>query len=245
MKVQDKFKTVQTRLSQVPEKEQEELKQSDFPFKTLINNKEVHFRKWKVKDKYHLDNAHTKYEKQQALIYGCLEDNTLQFDSQEAEYMLYQIRKQSLKTPIIYKFTCAGCGQEFEYTANLDEIFTVKNSKYEPFTVGQYTIEFQEIKNAKFYFDTLENIQDENTKVIVDMALHIKSINDNVSLNITQIMEFINNLDTDIFEEIITKFFEQRFSINKVHEVSCPNCGTVEKYFFDYVPNLYPVGWNV
>ena len=44
MKVQDKFKTVQTRLSQVPEKEQEELKQSDFPFKTLINNKEVQLK---------------------------------------------------------------------------------------------------------------------------------------------------------------------------------------------------------
>lgn len=216
---------------------------NDFKYQFVLNGKTIKYRKWKVKDKFTLDKANTNYEIHKAVVYDCLEEQ-VPLDAQELLYAIYQIRKISVKRPVKYTFECTHCSHKFEYIAELDKIFEPRFSQYKPFKINDNEYEFAEIRNAKFYEDTLEKIEDLEAKLIVDMALHIKSINRNDAMKLNDVMAYINNMDLDEYTELQKTFLDQRFMISFMHEVECPICHHKQKYVFDTFPNFYPLGWE-
>ena len=106
------------------EKSQEqtlEMPKENFNNKVYLGNREIEFRKWKVKDKFAVINAKTDHQLKQALVYNCLKDKSICLDKNEFEYMLLQIRQASMSQKYKLEIECSECGKKFDYTFNAIE----------------------------------------------------------------------------------------------------------------------------
>ena len=56
--------------------------------KLMFNGRTLHFRKWKVKDKFELDKAKTLSEIRKVLVYNCLDEHCI-LDLDEYNYVLF------------------------------------------------------------------------------------------------------------------------------------------------------------
>lgn len=205
-------------------------------FTVKINNKEVKFRKWKLKDKLKLEKAKSQKDIRDALVYDCLESKVI-LDDYEYQYILMQIRDKTLNTPLKYTLECPKCSKEFEYNANIQEVFKPKEADYTPIIVGDVKIELQSVMNQDFYNS---KFLESETKELVDFILHIKSINGNMSMSFDEVLSYLNEMDLDVFEEIFKQWEEKRFNIIKTHDVSCPHCDHKFEVLFDTLPNFFP-----
>ena len=198
-----------------------------FSNQVIINNKVIKFRKWKVKDKFALDNAKTKEEIRNALVYNCLENPKIILDETEYEYILTCIRDKSLNKPSTYTFTCDECEEDFDHEVKVSEITKVIFNGYKPIQTRNFKIELQDIQNRKFYEEKMTS-KNKSELMYFDFILHIKSINDDETLTFDKIVEMFNDLDVDEFEEI-----------------ECPHCHTKMKVEYDTISrDFFPNLWN-
>jgi len=211
-----------------------------------IRDKNIKFRKWKVKDKnkFLSANRDPKIIKE-ALVYDCLRDEKIALSEDEYKYLLMRIRAESLPNSISYTFRCDECLEEYDYTADLKQIMKPEFSKYGIVQSGIHSFEMTSIRNREFYDNVIGAYVNDEQKLLVDFILHIKSYNQNESLDFDGLNDIINNLDVDAFEDIFAQWEAMRFKVNNIHTVQCPHCKAQETYEFDDLPGFFPESWNI
>lgn len=218
---------------------------NEYPLVTKLKNKNIQFRKWKVKDKKNIlqskDNA---IQLKHALVYNCLKDKKIALTSEEYKFLLFKIRSESINSPILYNFSCDSCNEEFEYNADLNEIMKPTYIEKSLISVKNNTFKLQNIQNREFYENSIQNL-DESELDLVDFIFHIKSYNDDDTLGFDDLNEIINNMNIDVFSEIFSEWNKIKFKINNVYSVKCPVCGAYELYEFDDLPGFFPDDWDL
>lgn len=218
----------------------------DYKFKTKIRDKNVFFRKWKVKDKKKFMNSKDdSVLMKESLVYDCIKDKKIAFSEEEFTYMLIKIREASLKDKMSYIFDCEKCQNSFKLEVLASDVITPEFNEYKNITCSSTTFEIQEIKNRKFYDESMATVTDPQEKQLIDFILHVKSINDDESLSFQEIMQFINELDVDVFEDIFKQWERMRFKLNMTHSVECPECHDENLFMFDSLPDFFPTSWEV
>lgn len=216
----------------------------NFNNQIILNNKVIKFRKWKVKDKFALEQSKTKEEIRNALVYNCLENPKTILDETEYEYVLSCIRDKSLNKPSTYTFTCDECEEDFNHEVKVSEITKVDFNGYKPIQTKNFKIELQDIQNRQFYEDKMSS-KSKTELMYFDFILHIKSINDDDTLTFDKILEIFNELDVDEFEEIVSKWNEIKMKLVKIEEIECPHCHTKMKVEYDTISrDFFPNLWN-
>lgn len=205
---------------------------SEFPFTMKIRGKELHFRSWKVKDMKNYKNAEEISGQRKALVYDCIkEDNAL--DSFEYLYALIQIRQKSIQEKIKYNFKCTECEQFYEAEVDLSDIVHTDYKEYAPFTIGEHTYEFSDIKNRDYY-ESMEHSE------LIDLIMHVDNIDGDKSLTLEEVTTFFDELPIQEFIEIKEKYNEQRFKVEMKGKVKCSHCGNEVNMIFDTLPNFVP-----
>lgn len=215
-----------------------------FKHRIKIRDKVIEFRKWKVKDRKNFANAQGALEKRKALVYNCLKNPELPLDNEEYNFILEKIRAVSIKDEIGYNLKCSNCGKEFSLYVNINDVTDCAFSDYHPIEVDGIKIELQDVKNRDFYESAMKVVKDINEKYITDFALHIKSINDNTTLSFQDVVDFILDLDIDLYEEIFKQWDLIRFKCVNLQSVVCPHCSQETVYNFNDFPGFFPKSWN-
>jgi hypothetical protein len=216
----------------------------DYKFTTTIRNKEVKYRKWKVKDKKKIiQSVDDKKLIKDALVYDCIKED-IALSEEEYKFMLYKIRNISLKDKIDYVFECQNCSEIFDYSADLDEIMSSSFEEYGEIISGNTFISIDSIRNKNFYEDQILDLN-ESDKQFIDFLLHIKSINDNTGFTFEELKNEFNNMNIDIFEDIFKQWQDLKFKVNNIGTVKCPKCSDEIQMEFDLLPNFFPDSWNI
>lgn len=218
---------------------------SEYSFSTKLRDKVVKYRKWKVKDKKKYMSSDDPIILKEALVFDCIEDKNIALDAEEYKYMLMKIRNVSIKNEIKYDFTCSHCSNEFEYTADIEEIMTPEFKDYDDIISGKHIFTLTHVRNRQFYENSILGVNSEEEKVMVDFIMHVKSYNDNDGLNFDELNEIINELDIEDFEAIFKEWENMKFYVNNIHDVECPKCAESDTYEFDDLPNFFPESWKL
>lgn len=230
--------------------------------RTLYNDGEIttpngtiHYRKWRVKDKKALEASRTLTDMKYALVLNCIEykenEHKFALDNEEVNFLLHNIRRESVHKPLKHTFVCPECGHTYVKEINLDDIVTTVGGDYEiegKITVGSNNIEFgnpgdQEIYNEFMSLDDPGDFQ----LFIMDMILHIKKFNDIEVTNrddLIKIIKEIDELESDVADELVEKWNDIRYKVIIDNKVECPECYSVNKFNFEDLPGFYPSSWN-
>jgi len=221
----------------------------DYKFVLKIGNKQIKFRKWKVKDKkkyINSTNTEDDISIKEAIVYDCIDDKNIVLSEDEFRYALINIRAESVKTALVYNFECSSCENAYEFVTDVKDVVKPVFEKYKPIAVvssdTSYNIELGELCNRKFYEETM--LKYKNEVDIADFVLHIQSFNGDVSLTFDEIINIINEMDIDAFDKIFQEWVKTKFKLNMVSTVMCPHCNHEEQYLFDEFPGFFPSNWK-
>lgn len=216
----------------------------DYNFTCDIGRCKIKFRPWLVKDKFAIKDAKTIYDKRKALVYNCLETPDIALDINEFQYVLFCIRNASVDYVTEYNVVCDHCQKEYVVDVNFKDVLIPIFADYSPIMTKNYTFELQEVKNQQFYEEVMQNISDSERRTLLDFIMHVKSINDDYSLDATQIFKIINNMNTSEFEELLTAWEKKHFRFTLEAKAKCPHCSEFSAYRFTAVDNFFPKSWS-
>jgi len=86
---------------------------------------------------------------------------------------------------------------------------------------------------------TCRNCEKDNIK---EIAFHIVSINGDISKTFNEIIEYLDNMDINEFDEILNAFNEMKLTIDNTKEFIC-SCGHKQIFEFDEIPGFFPDSW--
>jgi len=227
------------------------VKTPDYKFKLKLRDNTINFRKWKVKDRKKfidsLRNEDNIDERKisESLVYDCI-DNDIVLSSDEFRYVLTKIREESIGDTVDFNFTCSKCKEDFTVTYKLDDILKPEYKEYSDIIIDDINIEIGDISLKKEFYDKyISECENMSEIYFIDFLAHIKSINSDTSKSFNELTEYFEDLDTDIFDQILDKWEEMRFKINDKNEVTCSHCGFKEDYIFDDIPDFFPKKWFI
>lgn len=208
--------------------------------KIQLKDQVITARKWKGKDKRNFMKEMQKQKPNEdkitkALVYDCIEEDVI-LSTDEFKYVLSMIRAESLGNEIKYNFYCTECDSTHERTYNITDIIRASYSDDSVISVGDININLGEIKNKEFYIEKIKEGK------IYDFLLRINDINGDKTLDLDDLINFLDELDIDILDEILKKYDDIRFKVDDVNEFVC-DCGHREKYHFDELPEFFPSEW--
>lgn len=215
-----------------------------FKYKIIIRDKTIEFRKWKVKDRKSLMSANNDVERRKALVYNCIKDQNVALDNEEFNFVLEKIRSVSVKDKLNYTLTCDECGKDFNLSVDIEDLIDCSFSDFEPLVYNDLIIEIQDIKNRDFYENTIVTVTDEQERFLYDLALHIKSINGNSSMSFQSVIDFLQDLDLDVYSSIYEQFNKIRFRCINLQSVECPHCHGETVFNFNDFPGFFPKSWE-
>lgn len=215
-----------------------------FKYKIIIRDKTIEFRKWKVKDRKSLMSANNDVERRKALVYNCIKDQNIALDNEEFNFVLEKIRSVSVKDKLNYTLTCDECGKDFNLSVDIEDLIDCSFSDFEPLVYNDLIIEIQDIKNRDFYENTIVTVTDEQERFLYDLALHIKSINGNSSMSFQSVIDFLQDLDLDVYSSIYEQFNKIRFRCINLQSVECPHCHGETVFNFNDFPGFFPKSWE-
>lgn len=206
-----------------------------------LGSKKVTIRKWKGKDKKAFINI-LKSENPDpndvvnTLVYSCVEEDYV-FSPDELRYLISRIRAYSFNEDIKIDSLCEKCLAVSKHDLKLSEIIRFRCDPIKSINVKGISIELGEIKNQQLYLNYIE--EDE----IFDLLLRIKSINGNDAFTLDGLIEYFDELDIDIFEEIIQTWENSKFKVLDNNVLECKECKHKEEFYFDELPNFFPESW--
>jgi hypothetical protein len=218
---------------------------SDYKYSVKIRDKEIKFRKWKVKDRK-LFTASIKSkdaEKTAELVYNCLEDKSLPLTAEEFKYLMVRIRSTSLGDDITFDLECNECEGAYEYITTYTDLLIPNFKKYGVITAGDVSFKMGEIANKEFYDDAIKQCEFDEEKFFIDFMYHVKELNGSDAFKFDTLYEFVNEMDLDIGESIFKQWNEMRFTLDDKHTLECPHCKNVELLKFDVLPKFFPDDW--
>lgn len=214
--------------------------------KLQINNKEITIRKWKGKDKRNFvksigetadDGNSTETSILNSLVYSCIEEDVI-LSPEEFKFVISRIRSISLGETINYEFRCEECNHVHSLECKITDIIKdIQGNKKDTISTEGVEIKLGEIRNKDFY----------NTKVLedesYDLILRIAEINGADTFTLDEVIDFLDDLDLDVLEDVLEQYDEIRFRVDDTNEVSCPECKFTESYKFDEMPGFLPETW--
>lgn len=206
-----------------------------------LGNKSVTIRKWKGKDKKLFlkllnDEKSTQYQIMDALVYNCIEEDVV-LSVDEFRYVLSRIRAYSLGDTLDMEYLCDSCNEISLNTFKITDVIKPNLSTLDKIKVNGVEIKFGEIKNRDLY---LKYIEEDD---LFDMLLRIESINGNDSYTLEDLVDYFDELDVDVIESIMRKFYENKFTVDDINEIECKKCGKKQQFKFDELPNFFPQSW--
>lgn len=215
--------------------------------KLNLKDKTITIRKWKGKDKRNFmklmqQPSPDETKIMQALVYNCIEEvdgkpgNDTILSTDEFKYVISMIRSASLGDEIHYNFYCTECSETKERTYNITDIIRGSFGEGNTITAEGVDIILGEIRNKEYY---IEKIKEGN---IYDFFLRIESINGNDSFDIDYLIDFFDELDIDVLDDVLGQYNEIRFKVDDINEFVC-DCGHTEKFHFDELPEFFPSDW--
>jgi len=210
-----------------------------------LKNKKVDCRKWRVKDKNKFvlaTNTGNSKDVRDALVYDCMKTPTT-LSNEEYKFVFMQLRDASIKQRISYQFDCEYCNNEFITDVNLSDVITKQYNQNNVVKSSTYEFVMGDICNRQFYDEHMVGSDDE--KFIVDFILHIKTCNNDTTKTFDQILDIINELEVDEFEEIVKGWNDIRFQTNIISDIECPKCKKSTTFEFDELPGFFPDSWGI
>lgn len=210
-----------------------------------LNGRTIKYRKWKVKDKKALDNAESNIERRKIIVYGCLEDPNTALDLEEYNYVLALIRDYSLHNTLDYDLECPDCHHKFTVGKTSGQIVKPIFAKYGTIEFKSQTITVGNVKNRDIYEESINKTLTSMERYISDFALHIQTINGSDVSSIDEVIDFLDNLDVDDYENVFAQWDNMRFKCDLIHPVTCPNCNKVNLFDFSDMPTFFPISWEI
>lgn len=204
-----------------------------------INGKKIEYRKWKVIDKKNLDKAISTIDKRKVIVYDCLKE-PVPLDLDEFNCVLALIRDYSLHSDVSFDLECSECNEQFTYSKPVSEIVTFKEADYSSID----NIELGSVQNIELYEEKINNTLTNMERYLTDFAMHIKRINGS-DVSYEEAIDYIENLDVDIFEKIITEWDKKKSKCLYEKEIICPKCGKSTLYNLENMPEFFPNSWKL
>ncbi len=210
-----------------------------------LNGRTIKYRKWKVKDKKALDKAETNLEKRKIFVYDCLENPNTPLDIEEYNYILSLIRDYSLHSTLDYDLECPECHHKFSVGKTSAQVVQPIYATYGTIEFKGNTITVGNVKDRDVYEETISKTITSMERYISDFALHIQTINGSDVTTIDEVIDFLDNLDVDDYENVFAQWESMRFKCNVIHSVECPNCKKVNDFDFSDMPTFFPSSWEI
>lgn len=219
-----------------------------YPIK--LGDKTVQVRKWKGKDrnvfKKLLANTNTKpKEILNTMVIECLQDKDVALSPDMLEYLFIKVRELSISDNFDVKWKCANpeCNEVNNINLNVNDVFSTSFEGYSEINVQDYKFEIKAPVNAKFYNKAIQDISQDTDVEIVEFALCVSAVNNEIDFTFDELVEFLEELDTETIDQIIYMFNKMKFKIDKIHELTCEKCKQKVKYEFDEIPDFFPQNW--
>jgi len=219
----------------------------EYPYELDIKSKKFNFRKWKVKDKKEfLKNLNDDPESAvRNLVYNTIDDKKITLDSEEFKYTLVKLRAKSLGEFLTYNFQCDSCNEEYEYNANINEIFKPNFESYGKIIVNDISFKMGEVPNKDAYYNAMLSAESQDEVEFINFLLHVHEFNGSDAFTVDSLIDYINEMDLDESEYVFTEWKKMMFKVNSINDVTCPHCGNVETYDFDDLPDFFPENWFI
>lgn len=207
-----------------------------------VNGQSFEIRKWKGRDKKNFLDAIKRKEFSpvttlDVLVNSCLDITPSNLSIDEYKYLLGQIRIHSLGDDLSVALNCSACEHVFDYNYKISDVMKPAPSTLTEFTKNDFFVKFGRIKNQKNYVERV-SINKE-----LDILYQIEKVNDNDTFTMSELEEILDDLDLDILEDLIKHFNENRFRLENIVVVDCPECGFDNKFEFDELPGFFPDSW--
>lgn len=224
-----------------------------FPYEIKFGKKIVKFRGWKTRDeKAYLILTESKEELEDkdlydTLVIPCIENKTMYFTDAELQMLIIEIRKKSLGESFDVKYICKNdkCKTVNDIQVQFDEIVNFKNDTVSNIKIDNMEIFFGDVKNQTLLQERT-NDKTNVEKLFIEMVMRIEKliIDDTVEDTFTydEITEYIDDLDTKIFDKMIAYYTENLSSISLKGHLMCHRCGHDNEFIFDEIPNFL-AGW--
>lgn len=218
---------------------------SDYNYSVKIRDKEIKFRKWKVKDKKAFLTALENEDQlgTESIVYDSLEDPNIPLSEEEFKYVMMHIRRESIGKELSFDFTCDSCKGEYTYT---DDILQIQEAEFKPFgeiKSGNVSFKMGDIPNKEYYQDAIRQCTTYEEKFFIDFLFHIKEMNGSDAFTFDSLYEYVNDLDVTIGENIFSQWNEMKLTFDNVHSLECPHCGSTEYVQFDELYGFFPDNW--
>lgn len=209
--------------------------------KIQLKDQEITFRKWKGKDKKNFMKEMSQpvpdeIKIMQALVYNCIEEKDIVLSTDEFKYVISMIRAASLGNEIDYNFFCTECENTVDRKYYITDIIKGKYGHGNTIQAKGVDITLGDIRNKEFY---MKKIQEGS---IFDFLLRIKEINGNDSFDLEFLMDFFDELDLDVLDDVLQQYDDIRFKVDDINDFVC-DCGHIESYHFDELPEFFPSQW--
>jgi hypothetical protein len=235
-----------------------------FPIELDFGDKILHFRLWKGKDRRTVHNIiNTEgidIEKiYDVLTYGCMKEKNIYITEDEKQYVLYMIKNESMSDVLIFDYVCSECSTVNTEVVNYSNILKPKLSNFEDISIEGLTFSIKPIIQNAFNRNTLTNAKNSFDKLFYELLLSIRSISVNKNTKNTETTEtikddievyedysfeeltfFVDNLESQIFDELVEQYSKQRFELKPVIDCECENneCKHITKIVIDSIPDF-------
>ena len=209
--------------------------------KLNLKDRTITVRKWKGKDKRNFMKEMNQPEPSderimQTLVYNCIEEEDVVLSTDEFKYVISMIRAASLGDEILYNFFCTECENTVERKYFITDIIKGTYGEVNQIEADGVSITLREIRNKDFY---IKKIQEGS---IYDFFLRIKEINGNETFDLEYLIDFFDDLDLDVLDDVLKQYDNIRFKVDDVNDFVC-DCGHTESYHFDELPEFFPSEW--
>jgi hypothetical protein len=221
----------------------QQTQQETYNFSTKIRDKEVKYRKWKVKDKKKYTKALIEKNTNDtidALVYDCIEDKNLPLTINEYRYMLMKIRCETIGSIVDFNIDCIKCGNEFLIEEDINNVLKPSYKDYGILKTDSTTLKMGYIKNKQTFIEYLNKANTSREIYLIEFLMQIEEINGEDVFTIEYLNDFIDNLDYGDAEELFYQWEEMLFNIDSKHKATCPNCNHTDEYNFEKIPDFYP-----
>jgi hypothetical protein len=220
-----------------------ETAQETYNFSTKIRDKEVKYRKWKVKDKKKYTKAligKNANDITDALVYDCIEDKNLPLTANEYRYMLMKIRTETIGSSAVFNFKCNFCNKKFEIEEDINNVISPTYKDYGILKIDKITLKMGHIKNKQIFNEYIINAKTLREIYLIEFLMQIEEINGEDVFTIEYLNDFIDDLDYGDAEELFYQWEEMLFNIDSKHKATCPHCNHTDEYNFEKIPDFYP-----
>jgi hypothetical protein len=214
-----------------------------YPIK--VGSKEIMVRKWKVKDRNKFKKlllADETMENQllNILVYDCIQDvDNFDISPDEAQYIMLKIRELSISKDVTFNWACS-CGHKNKEEIKIDDIVNVSYSDFGTIKVNDNEFTIKSPKNKKFYN---EQITKQENIMNFMFAMHLDKLNDGQDFTLEEVMDWLDDLETDEYDEIMLQFNKMIFTADYTNTFVCSKCEKEQKFIFDEIPDFFPEDW--